>query len=110
MHGECSPAAAAQDFNTKYLAATVAVMLIIGPFFTGHLRPEATLQGRARMLSNMRYHTSVIISLFSSLGVLAASSRKMMKLTAYAERICQLETVAKEIHSNTGLKACVLLA
>lgn len=28
-----------QDFHTKYLAATVAVVLIIGPFFAGHLRP-----------------------------------------------------------------------
>lgn len=40
------------------------MVLIIGPFFSGHLRPEDTVKGRAAMLSNMRYHTSVIISLF----------------------------------------------
>jgi hypothetical protein len=40
------------------------VVLIIGPFFGGDLRPGDTVRGRAAMLSNMRYHTSVIISLF----------------------------------------------
>ena len=49
--------------------------LIIGPFFSGRMRPDASVEGRAQMLSNMRYHTSVIISLFGSLGTLGASSR-----------------------------------
>lgn len=53
-----------QDFFLKYLASTWAVVLIIGPFFGGHLRPEDSVRGRAAMLSDMRYHTSVIISLF----------------------------------------------
>jgi ABC-type uncharacterized transport system fused permease/ATPase subunit len=59
-----------QDFFLKYCGATVAVVLIIGPFFSGVLRPEGTIDGRAQMLSNMRYHTSVVISLFSALGTL----------------------------------------
>lgn len=59
------------------------------------------------MLSNMRYHTAVIISLFSACGSLAASSRKMMKLTAYADRLQQLENVAKEISSGApGQQQC----
>lgn len=33
----------------------------------------------------------------SALGTLAASSRKLMKLGAYADRILQLEDTAKEI-------------
>ena len=33
---------ARQEFHTKYLAATAAVVLIIGPFFAGHLRPVRT--------------------------------------------------------------------
>jgi len=37
--------AARQDFHTKYLAATVAVALIIGPFFAGHLRPVRAGRG-----------------------------------------------------------------
>lgn len=45
------------DFLLKYLGATVAVVLIIGPFFGGHMKPDATLLGRAQMLSDMRYHT-----------------------------------------------------
>lgn len=80
----------------------MAVALIIGPFFTGHLRPDDSLTGRARLLSDMRYHTGVIISLFVSLGTLAASSRKLMKLTAYAERIQQLQAVVRDVHSNAG--------
>lgn len=79
------------------MAATVAVLLIIGPFFSGHLQPDSSLMGRAKMLSNMRYHTSVIISLFWSCGTLAASSRKLMKLTAYAERIREMKNVCQEI-------------
>ena len=90
-----------QDFHTKYLAATVAVVLIIGPFFMGHLRPDNSMRGRASMLSNMRYHTSVIIALFSSLGSLASSSRKLMKLGAYADRIVGLQDVVKDVSHGT---------
>ena len=43
-----------QDFTTKYAAATVAVVLIIGPFFRGDLRPGEGVTGRASMLANMR--------------------------------------------------------
>lgn len=35
-----------------------------------------------QMLSNMRYHTSVIISLFGAAGTLGSSSRKLMKVGA----------------------------
>ncbi|CAL8461843.1 g1374 [Coccomyxa elongata] len=96
-----------QDFHTKYLAATMAVILIIGPFFSGHLRPGETTRGRASMLANMRYHTAVIISLFQALGTLAASSRKLMKLGAYADRILELEHTATEISAgmNAGEQA-----
>lgn len=33
-----------------------------------------------QMLSNMRYHTSVIIALFGAAGTLGSSSRKLMKV------------------------------
>lgn len=69
-----------QDFLLKYLGATVAVILIIEPFFAGHLRPDNSTLGRAEMLSNLRYHTSVIISLFQSLGTLSISSRRLNRL------------------------------
>lgn len=51
------------DFFLKYLGATAAVLLIIGPFFLGNLKPESTLIGRAQLLADMRYHTrcSVIL-------------------------------------------------
>ena len=91
-----------QDFLLKYLGATVAVALIIGPFFGGHLRPEATVMGRAQMLSNMRYHTSVIISLFGALGTLGSSSRKMFKLGAYSDRIQETLDVMNSISASSS--------
>jgi hypothetical protein len=54
------------------------------------------------MLANMRYHTNVIISLFTALGALAASSRKLMKTGAYALRIAQLQDVAAEIAAGAA--------
>lgn len=91
-----------QDFLLKYLGATVAVALIIGPFFGGHMRPEATVMGRAQMLSAMRYHTSVIISLFGALGTLGSSSRKFLKLGAYADRIDEMQKIMKEMASPSS--------
>ena len=72
-----------QDFLLKYLGATVAVILIIEPFFSGNLRPDTSTLARAEMLSNLRYHTSVIISLFQSLGTLSVSARKLNRLRYY---------------------------
>ncbi|GMH08156.1 hypothetical protein Nepgr_009996 [Nepenthes gracilis] len=85
-----------QDFLVKYLGATVAVILIIEPFFSGNLRPDASTLGRAEMLSNLRYHTSVVISLFHSLGTLATSSRRLNRLSGYADRIHELVTISRE--------------
>ncbi|XP_057970554.1 ABC transporter D family member 1 [Malania oleifera] len=88
-----------QDFLLKYLGATVAAVLIIEPFFSGDLRPEASTLGRAEMLSNIRYHTSVIISLFQSLGTLSISSRRLNRLSGYADRIHELMVISRELSS-----------
>ncbi|UPQ98050.1 type I ABC transporter [Chloropicon primus] len=76
-----------QDLALKYFGATFAVILIIGPFFEGHLRPNNTMKGRADMLSNMRYHTGVVISLFTAFGVLGNMPNKTSKMRAYVQRI-----------------------
>ncbi|XP_002515826.3 ABC transporter D family member 1 isoform X1 [Ricinus communis] len=89
-----------QDFLVKYLGATVAVILIIEPFFAGHLRPDASTLGRATMLSNLRYHTSVIISLFQSLGTLSTSSRRLNRLSGYADRIHELIAISRELNND----------
>nr|GLL18862.1 ABC transporter D family member 1 [Ipomoea trifida] len=89
-----------QDFLHKYLGATVAVVLIIEPFFSGHLRPDASTLGRAEMLSNLRYHTSVIISLFQALGTLAISSRRLNRLSGYADRIHELMVISRELGAH----------
>ncbi|CAI9295462.1 unnamed protein product [Lactuca saligna] len=86
-----------QDFLLKYLGATVAVILIIEPFFSGTLRPDTSTLGRAEMLSNLRYHTSVIISLFQSLGTLSISSRRLNRLSGYADRIHELMAISREL-------------
>ncbi|QHN81675.1 ABC transporter D family member [Arachis hypogaea] len=86
-----------QDFLLKYLGATVAVILIIEPFFSGHLRPDSSTLGRAEMLSNLRYHTSVIISLFQSLGTLSISARRLNRLSGYADRIYELMAVSRDL-------------
>ncbi|GJN36383.1 hypothetical protein PR202_gb25236 [Eleusine coracana subsp. coracana] len=85
------------DFFLKYFGATVAVVLIIEPFFSGNLRPDSSTLGRAEMLSNLRYHTSVIISLFQSLGILSISSRRLNILSGYAVRISELLDVSREL-------------
>ncbi|CAI9109451.1 OLC1v1009273C1 [Oldenlandia corymbosa var. corymbosa] len=86
-----------QDFLLKYLGATVAVILIIEPFFSGKLRPDTSTLGRAEMLSNLRYHTSVIISLFQSMGTLSISSRRLNRLSGYADRIHELMAITREL-------------
>ncbi|KAG1331147.1 ABC transporter D family member 1-like [Cocos nucifera] len=91
-----------QDFLLKYLGATVGVVLIIEPFFAGNLRHDASTLGRADMLSKLRYHTSVIISLFQSFGTLSISSRRLNRLSGYADRIHELMVVSRELSSIQG--------
>ncbi|KAL4366300.1 hypothetical protein GQ457_05G014560 [Hibiscus cannabinus] len=86
-----------QDFLLKYLAATFVVVLIIEPFFAGHLRPNTSTLGRAEMFSNLRYHISVVISLFLGLGTLSISSRRINRLSGYADRIQELMLISKEL-------------
>ncbi|KAG0469404.1 hypothetical protein HPP92_016104 [Vanilla planifolia] len=86
-----------QDFFLKYLGATVGVVLIIEPFFAGNLRPDSSTIGKAEMLSNLRYHTSVIISLFQSLGTLSISARRLNRLSGLADRIHELILISREL-------------
>ncbi|KAL2620730.1 hypothetical protein R1flu_000935 [Riccia fluitans] len=91
-----------QDFLLKYLGATFGVVLIIGPFFGGNLMSDMTTLGRAQMLSNMRYHTSVIISLFQSMGTLAGSTRRLARLSGYGDRIHELMEVSRELRRKSS--------
>ncbi|CAL4971967.1 unnamed protein product [Urochloa decumbens] len=62
-----------------------------------HAESVAFYGGRAEMLSNLRYHTSVIISLFQSLGTLSISSRRLNILSGYANRIHELLEVSRDL-------------
>ncbi|XP_038994853.1 ABC transporter D family member 1-like isoform X1 [Hibiscus syriacus] len=86
-----------QDFFLKYLAATFVVVLIIEPFFSGNLRPNTSTLGRAEMFGNLRYHVSVVISLFLALGTLSISSRRINRLSGYADRIHELLLISREL-------------
>ncbi|GJP52743.1 hypothetical protein CLOM_g11828 [Closterium sp. NIES-68] len=86
-----------QDFLLKYCGATWAVVLIIGPFFGASLQTEGSRDARAEMLSRMRYHTSVVIALFQAMGTIAGSSRRIIRLSGYADRICELMQVARDL-------------
>ncbi|KAG0570004.1 hypothetical protein KC19_6G131700 [Ceratodon purpureus] len=91
-----------QDFVLKYLGSTFGLVLIIEPFFSGSLRPDGSTLGRAQMLSLMRYHTSVIISLFQAMGTLASNTRKLGRLSGYADRIYELMSVSRELRIAGG--------
>eukprot|EP01018_Ginkgo_biloba_P022593 Gb_29022 [translate_table: standard] len=91
-----------QDLLLKYLGATVGLILIIEPFFSGNLKPDKSTLGRAEMLSNMRYHTSVIISLFYAMGTVSISTRRLNRLSGYADRIRELMIVARELRVAGG--------
>ncbi|KAI5066208.1 hypothetical protein GOP47_0018832 [Adiantum capillus-veneris] len=92
-----------QDFTLKYLGATVGLVLIIEPFFNGNLRPGQSTLGRAEMLSNIRYHTSVITSLFQSYGSLVFSLHKLNRISGYADRLSKMMEVAQELHNADSL-------
>ncbi|KHG01277.1 ABC transporter D family member 1 [Gossypium arboreum] len=89
-----------QDFLLKYLAATFVVVLIIEPFFAGHLRPDSSILGRAEMFSNLRYHIGVVIPLFLALGTLSISSRRVNRLSGYADRIHELMLISRELSAD----------
>jgi len=74
-------------------------------FFSGNLRPDSSTIGRAELLSNLRYHTSVIISLFQALGTLSVSSRRLNRLSGYADRIREMMIVARELRLAGGNRA-----
>ncbi len=96
----------AQVGSTSQLLATPCLMCMLPPALEpAALKQVCSIRHRGplsppQMLSNMRYHTSVIISLFGAMGTLGSSSRKLMKLGAYAERIREMERVMKEIKAG----------
>ncbi|THG14498.1 hypothetical protein TEA_014205 [Camellia sinensis var. sinensis] len=90
----------AQDLIFRCLGAIVAGTLMIEPFFLGKLRPGSSALGRAETLSNLKYHSSVIIALFTSLGILFGNPMKIDRLRGYAGRILELMTISKELSVN----------
>lgn len=90
-----------QDFVLKYLGSTFGLVLIIEPFFSGSLRPDGSTLGRAQMLSLMRYHTSVIISLFQAMGTLASNTRKLGRLRSDFTSFSFCIDFSKVLRSNS---------
>lgn len=94
-----------EDFVAKYCASTVAMVVILGPFFSGRLRSDGTRAGNARTLASMRYVTSVIIHQLTAIGGLAVCLRKLMKLQGSGERVGSLLGVLREINAASDRTA-----
>lgn len=89
-----------EDFIAKYCASTVAMIVILGPFFSGRLKSDGSSLGNANTLSTMRYVTSVIIHQLTAIGGLAISLRKVSKLAGYADRVQEFRSVLTDIHKS----------
>lgn len=86
-----------EDFVVKYCASTVAMVVILGPFFSGRLRSDGSTHGNAQTLAKMRYVTSVIIHQLWAIGGFAVCLRKLMKITGYSRRVGSLLAVLDEL-------------
>ena len=73
------------------------MIIILGPFFGGRLRSDGSTLGNAQTLSKMRYITSVIIHQLVSIGGLALCLRKLMKMSAYTDRVGGLLDVLADL-------------
>ncbi len=76
------------------------MIVILGPFFGGRLQSDGSMLGNAQTLAKMRYVTSVIIHQLVSVGGLALCLRKLLKLSAYSDRVGGLLAVLRELHSS----------
>ncbi|EGD77957.1 ATP-binding cassette [Salpingoeca rosetta] len=90
----------AEDFITKYAASTMAMIVILGPFFGGDLRTDYTPEGNATTLSTMRYVTSVIIHQLTAIAGLARCLRKIMSLQSYVRRVGGMRDALLEIAAH----------
>eukprot|EP00043_Microstomoeca_roanoka_P015266 m.152682 g.152682 ORF g.152682 m.152682 type:complete len:1240 (-) comp16218_c0_seq1:132-3851(-) len=89
-----------EDFITKYAASTMAMIVIMGPFFGGNLRTDYSADGNATTLATMRYVTSVIINQLTAIAGLARCLRKIMALTGYIKSVGGMRDVLLEISEH----------
>jgi ABC-type uncharacterized transport system fused permease/ATPase subunit len=86
-----------EDFVAKYCASTIAMIVILGPFFGGNLRTDYTPAGNAATLATMRYVTSVIINQLTAIAGLARCLRKIQQLQGVAKRVGGMAGVLMEL-------------
>ncbi|EDQ89564.1 uncharacterized protein MONBRDRAFT_8117 [Monosiga brevicollis MX1] len=96
-----------EDFITKYCASTVAMIVILGPFFGGTLRSDYTPAGNAATLARMRYVTSVIINQLTAIAGLARSLRKIMQLQGVSKRLGGMEKLLKQLGAAGAGKSSI---
>lgn len=90
-----------EDFVTKYAASTMAMIVILGPFFGGNLRTDYTPEGNATTLATMRYVTSVIINQLTAIGGLARCVRKVISLHGHVQRVGSMRDALLDIREHT---------
>ena len=89
-----------EDFIAKYCVTTVALIVIIVPFF-GTKRRDLTPEINSQILSRMRYLTSVTVFQLHAIGGCAMVMRKSMKLSGYLKRVANMLSVLKDLDSQT---------
>ena len=88
-----------EDFITKYCVTTVALIVIIGPFFGKKGKAMQSNSGNAEMLSRMRYITSAIIFQLHAVGGLAYLIQKLMKTKGSFRRVLEMLGVLDELNT-----------
>lgn len=91
-----------EDFVAKYCASTVAMVVILGPFFSGRLKSDGSREGNALTLGRMRYVTSIIIHQLQAIGGLAVCLRKSNKMEGHSDRVSHMLSVLRRINTAAG--------
>ena len=82
-----------RDFFLKYTSSTVAMIVILRPFFGKEWKRGQSFGRDAEQARQMRYNTSVVIALFRGMAYIASMPTRVKKLQAYQERIQEIDYV-----------------
>eukprot|EP00041_Stephanoeca_diplocostata_P038068 m.1473233 g.1473233 ORF g.1473233 m.1473233 type:complete len:1281 (-) comp25152_c1_seq8:3346-7188(-) len=90
-----------QDYIAKYCVTTVATFVIMYPFFGGRKGSASDISGRAKMLSRMRYLTSITVLQLAAVGYgIVGSLQMLLKIKSYASRVAELMAVLRDCRSK----------
>ena len=88
-----------EDFIAKYCVTTVALFVIVTPFFGKKGKAMQANAGNAEMLSKMRYITSALVFQLHAVGGLAYLTQKIMKTKGSFRRVLEMLGVLDELNA-----------